>query len=93
MNTQAQAQPSAPSLDEAVAAEIGALRLEIIKLRVTVHQTVAEAESKLNAKDREISVMRMELDRMLKEANSSGSGKVIDAIAVEKTATNGAISH
>lgn len=88
MNTQAQAQPSAPSLDEAVAAEIGALRLEIIKLRVTVHQTVAEAESKLNAKDREISAMRMEIDRTMRP-----DSKVIDVVAVEKTATNGAISH
>lgn len=78
----------AQTLDEAVAIEIGALRLEVIKLRVAVQQATRDAEAQLREKDRAISVLNMELDR-----NRTEAAKVIDATAVEKPATNGAIAH
>ena len=85
-------QAAVQSLDEAVALEIGALRLEVIKLRVSVQQTANDADAKLRAKDRELSALHMELDRV-KEAAERSPAKMIDGIAVDKTATNGASAH
>lgn len=84
-------QAATPSLDEAVALEIGALRLEVIKLRVSVQQTAQQADDKLRAKDRELSALRMDIDRMKTEMQSP---KLIDLDATDvKPATNGAAAH
>ena len=86
-------QAAVQSLDEAVALEIGALRLEVIKLRVSVQQTAHQADDRARAKDREISALHMELDRMKETAERMAPAKVIDGVVVDKTATNGASAH
>ena len=87
-------QTAVQSLDEAVALEIGALRLEVIKLRVSVQQTAHQADDdRARAKDREISALHMELDRMKETAERMAPAKVIDGVVVDKTATNGASAH
>lgn len=72
--------------------EIGALRLEVIKLRVALQQAAQDVETKLRAKDREIANLQTALEQ-LRTSPSVKPDVVIDEVAVEKTATNGAAAH
>ena len=79
-----------PSLDDAVASELGTLRLEVIKLRVSLQQTVQKSEEKMRAKDREIFSLKGEIESLKVEAAPRIVTKTIDA---ETGAANGASAH